>query len=249
MMILLVDVGNSNITFGLYNNNLIESTFRLITSIDRSADEYALQIKPFLIDKKVQDIIICSVVPVVTSLLKKTFEKYFQITPKIMGVGMKTGLKVNTEDPKSVGADLIADAVAVANKYQECLIIDLGTATKFLHVKNNALEGVIIAPGVSVSTKAMISHAALLPNIELVAPKKVLNNSTIPCMQSGVIYGFASMIDGMIGKIKKELKLENLKVVATGGLAKLIIPNCESEIELVDNLILEGLIQIYARNC
>lgn len=246
-MIILVDIGNSNVTFGLYNGKIVQ-TFRLVTSATKSADEYAMSLKQFLDGYEIVDVIICSVVPVVTSLLKKTFEKYFNLTPKIMGVGMKTGLKVNTEDPKSVGADLIADSMAAALRYEEALVVDLGTATKFLYVKNNALEGVVIAPGVAVSTKAMISHAALLPNIELVAPKKVLNNSTIPCMQSGVIYGFASMIEGMIAKIRAELKKPNLKVIATGGLAKLIIPNLDVEVDLEENLILEGLAAIYKKN-
>ncbi len=247
-MVLLVDIGNSNVTFGILENKMIKRTFRLVTSTDKSADEYGLNLAPFLKDYILNDVFICSVVPVVTSLLKKAFEKYYNISPKIMGVGMKTGLKIHSDDPKSVGADLIADSIAATLHYEECLVIDLGTATKFLYIKNNALDGVVIAPGVAISTKAMISHAALLPNIELVAPKKVLNTSTIPCMQSGVIFGFASMLDGMIDKIKKELNKPNLNVIGTGGLAKLIIPNCNANIELKEDLILEGLAKIYEKN-
>lgn len=247
-MILLVDIGNSNIYFGLAEKDKILKTFRLTSSQTKSADEYYLLLQGFLKEYIIENAIICSVVPVVTSALKKCFEKYLNIKPLIMGQGLKTGIKIKADDPKGVGSDLIADSVAGLSLYDECLIIDLGTATKFIYVKNNALEGVVIAPGVAISTKAMIQHAALLPNIELVAPKKVLNNSTIPCMQSGVVYGFASMIDGMIIRIKDELKIENLKIVSTGGLAKLIIPSCKEEIVLDDDLILKGLLQIYNKN-
>lgn len=246
-MILLVDVGNSNIYFGKAIDNEIIETFRLTTDVLKSADEYQILLREFIV-RPVEAVVICSVVPVVTSILKKTFEKYYNVKPMIMGSGLKTGLKIKADDPKGVGADLIADSVASANMCEECIVVDLGTATKFLYVKDHTLEGVIIAPGVAVSTKAMISHAALLPNIELVAPKKVINNSTIPCMQSGVIYGFAAMIDGVIRRMKKELNKTDIKVIATGGLAKLIIPQCCETIGFDEDLILKGLLDIYKRN-
>ena len=247
-MHLLVDIGNSSIFLGIEDNKKIIKTFRINSDIKKSADEYLVTISSLIKEYKIDDALIGSVVPILTGAIKKCIYTLYGFEPKIMSFGMKTGLNIKTDDPKGVGADLIADSVATFNIAKECLVIDLGTATKYLYVNNNSLTGVVIAPGVAVSTKAMIQHAALLPNIELVSPKKVLNTSTIPCMQSGVIYGFASMIDGMITKIKKEVEKPNLKVIATGGLAKLIVPLCEHKIEVFDNLILEGLVYIYYKN-
>lgn len=247
-MHLLVDIGNSSIFLGIEENKQIVKSFRVNSDINKSADEYLLIIVPLLKNYQITDALICSVVPILTSAIKKAIKTLFSIEPKIMGFGMKTGLNIKTDDPKGVGSDLIADSVAALNHFDECLILDLGTATKYLYVNNNSLTGVAIGPGVAVSTKAMISHAALLPNIELVAPKKVLNTATVPCMQAGIIYGFSSMIEGMILKIKKELNKPDLKIIATGGLASLIIPLCDIDITIYPNLILEGLITIFYKN-
>lgn len=247
-MHLLIDIGNSSIFLGLEENKDIIKTYRINSDINKSADEYLITIAPFLTRYQIDDVLICSVVPILTSTLKKSIKTLLKFEPKIMGYGMKTGLNIKTDDPKTVGSDLIADSVAASLSYKECLILDLGTATKYLYIKNNTLCGVAIGPGVSVSTKAMINHAALLPNIELVAPKKVLNTATIPCMQSGIIYGFSAMIDGMIDKIKVEVANPNLKVIACGGLSSLIIPICHNEITIDEDLILKGLIAIYYKN-
>lgn len=247
-MHLLVDIGNSSIFMGLEENKKIIRTYRVNSDTSKSSDEYLITLFPLLNKYKVEDALICSVVPILTGVMKKCIVTLYNIEPKIMGFGMKTGLNIKTDDPKQVGSDLIAVSVAASKIYPECLVLDLGTASKFLYVSNNSLLGVVIAPGVAVSTKAMISHAALLPNIELVPPKKVLNTSTIPCMQSGIIYGFSSMIDGMIYRIKKELNKNELKVIATGGLSELICPNCLTNIEVYNKLILDGLIEIYYKN-
>lgn len=247
-MHLLIDIGNSSIFLGIEDNKKIIKSFRINSDVNKSADEYLLTMAPFLKKYTIEACLICSVVPILTSTIKKAIKTLFSFEPKIMGFGMKTNLNIKTDDPKAVGSDLIADSVAGLNHYDECLILDLGTATKYLYVTNHSLVGVAIGPGVAVSTKAMISHAALLPNIELVAPKKVLNTSTIPCMQSGIIYGFSSMIDGMIEKIKEELNKPDLPVIATGGLASLIIPQSKNQIEILPDLILEGLITIYYKN-
>lgn len=247
-MVLLVDVGNSNICFGIANNNTITNDFRIKTFLDKSYDEYYLLIKNF-IDVDIDDVIISSVVPVVTSVLNKLFKKYYNIAPKIIGNKLKTGINIIADDPKTVGADLICDVAGALNIYNEALIIDLGTASKFIYYKNNTMSGVSIAPGVAISMKTLVSSAALLPNFELQAPKKVLNSSTIPCMQSGVIYGFASLVDGMILRIKKELKNDNLKVIATGGLISFISSCCNEPIDKIDNLLtLKGILNIYNKN-
>lgn len=247
-MHLLIDIGNSSIFLGVEENKKIIKSFRVNSDVNKSADEYLLILAPLLAKYNIDDVLICSVVPILTSTIKKGIKILLNIESKIMGYGMKTGLNIKTDEPKGVGSDLIACSIAALNHYDECLILDLGTATKYLYVTNNSLVGVVIGPGVAVSTKAMITHAALLPNIELVAPKKVLNTSTVPCMQSGIIYGFSSMIDGVISKIKSELNKPNLKIIATGGLAKLIIPLCNEQIAIYEYLILEGLITIYYKN-
>ena len=247
-MTLLVDVGNSNICFAFADNNVIVSDFRIKTFADKSYDEYYLILKQF-INEKIDNVIISSVVPVVTSLLNKLFIKYYNATPLIIGNKVKTGINIVTDDPKTVGADLICDVAGASSVYDEALIIDLGTASKFIYYKNNTLLGVSIAPGLAISMKTLVSSTALLPNFELMAPKKVLNGSTIPCMQSGVIFGFASLVDGMIARIKKELKNPNLKVIATGGLISLISTHCNEKIDTIDNLLtLKGILNIYNKN-
>lgn len=247
-MILLVDVGNSNICFGISSNDIITTDFRIKTFTDKSCDEYYLLIKNF-INEKIDDVVISSVVPVVTSILNNLFKKYYGINPKIIGNKLKTGIKIIADDPKSVGADLIADVAGALNKYNEALIIDLGTASKFIYYKDNTLLGVAISPGVAISMKTLVSSTALLPNVELIVPKKVLNCSTIPCMQSGVIFGYASLVDGMIYRIKKELNKPGLKVIATGGLISLIADQCIENIDEIDSLLtLKGINYIYNKN-
>lgn len=247
-MTLLVDVGNSNICFAICDNNVIISDFRIKTFLDKSCDEY-YTILNSLIDKDIDSVMISSVVPVVTSLLNKLFIKYYKITPLIIGNKVKTGINIIADDPKTVGADLICDVAGASSIYDEALIIDLGTASKFIYYKNNTLLGVSIAPGLAISMKTLVSSTALLPNFELMAPKKVLNGSTIPCMQSGVIFGFASLVDGMINRIKLELNKPDLKVIGTGGLIKLIAEHCKENIDTIDSLLtLKGVMNIYNKN-
>ena len=231
-MILLIDIGNSNICLGVYKQEQMH-TYRMKSFVDKSSDEYYLLLKNF-ITESVEDVIISSVVPQITSAFVKLSQQYFEVTPYIVGQKLKTGIQIVCDDPKTVGADLV---------------IDLGTASKFLYYKNKTYLGAVIAPGVAVSTKAMVSSAALLPHMELVVPAKVLNTATIPCMQSGVLYGFASMVDGLIQRIKDELKQPHLKIIATGGLISLIAPLCKEKIDQIEpDLVLKGLLQIYLKN-
>ena len=246
-MILLIDIGNSNICLGVYKQEQMH-TYRMKSFVDKSSDEYYLLLKNF-ITESVEDVIISSVVPQITSAFVKLSQQYFEVTPYIVGQKLKTGIQIVCDDPKTVGADLICDVVAAAQIFDEGLVIDLGTASKFLYYKNKTYLGAVIAPGVAVSTKAMVSSAALLPHMELVVPAKVLNTATIPCMQSGVLYGFASMVDGLIQRIKDELKQPHLKIIATGGLISLIAPLCKEKIEQIEpDLVLKGLLQIYLKN-
>lgn len=247
-MVLLVDVGNSNICFGFAQNDKIIENFRIKSFLDRSYDEYYLIINNFM-KYQIDDVIISSVVPVITSLLVKMFKKYYKIEAKVIGNKVKTGINVITDDPKTVGADLIADVAGACEIFDEGLIIDLGTASKFIYYKNKSFLGVSIAPGVAISMKTLVSSTSLLPNFELVAPKKVINGSTIPCMQSGVIFGYASLVDGMIERIKEELHNPNLKIIATGGLISLIAAHCKQQIHVIDDMLtLKGIYNIYKKN-
>ena len=249
-MILLVDIGNSNIVLGLANeqDNTIHKLLRLKTLVDKTFDEYYLLFTNLLKDEQFEGVAISSVVPIVTSALKKMFESYYKITPVILGPGTKSGIMLKADDPRSVGADLICDVAGALIHSNKVLVVDLGTATKYIYAKDNAFLGVSIAPGVAISMKALVSSAALLPSFELQVPKKILGNNTIACMQSGVIYGAAAQLDGMIERIKEEIKEDDIDIIVTGGLAKIIVPLSKHKLIYNENLVLEGLLQIYKRN-
>ena len=246
-MLLLFDVGNTNICITTYNDGILdENITRITTLLNRSCDEYFLLIREMVNLTGVKNVAISSVVPEITTILKEMCEKYLNVKPLVLGSKVKTGVRINADNPHEVGSDLICDAAAV--KKDEALIIDLGTAIKYIYVKDNTLKGVVISPGVIISMKALVNNTALLPEIEIKAPKKVLCNNTINCMQSGVTYGVASQVDGMIERIKLEVGNPNLKVIATGGLANLIVPLTINEIEIDNLLTLKGLLEIYWRN-
>ena len=246
-MLLLFDVVNTNICITTYENDIINSKVtRITTLLDRSSDEYYLIIREMIKLDDIDSVAISSVVPVITTILKDMCIKHLNVNPLILGPKVKTGVSITADNPREVGADLICDVAGVCGK--EALIIDLGTATKYIYAKNKGLRGVVIAPGVNISIKALVQNTALLPEIEIKAPDRVLCNNTISCMQSGVTYGVASQVDGMIDRIKEEVGNPNLKVIATGGLANLIIPLTKHEIEIDDLLTLKGLLEIYRRN-
>lgn len=247
-MILLVDIGNSNIVFGFAEDKKIVETFRLKSFTDKTSDEYAMLLRPILSHYQVEQVIISSVVPVITSAIKKAFYKLLKQNPIILGPGVKTGVQLKVDDPKTVGADIICDVAGIRSRSSEAIIVDLGTATKYIYTKNQVFYGVSIAPGVSVSMKALVHNAALLPSVELVCPKKVIGTSTITCIQSGVIYGAAAQVDGMIDRIKSEMNCPNASLYATGGLSSLIVPLCKNEIVQIEDLTLQGLLEIYYMN-
>lgn len=246
-MILLIDVGNTTINLALSNNNKILKTAMINTNLNKTADEYYIDLNILFELTTIKDIIISSVVPIVTKELYDLSNKHLKIDPLIIQQKVKTGVNVLTDNPREVGADLIAVAAALVSNNKSSLIIDLGTATKYIYVKNNAITGVIITPGVEVSIKALVGNTALLPNIDILVPNKVLGRNTIECMQSGVTYGTAAQVDGLIDMIKAEVK-EDFEIVTTGGLSKIINPLIKHEI--IDNplLIFEGLIKIYNLN-
>ncbi len=247
-MFILCDVGNTSIEFAVCEGNNILRKFRIKTLVNRSSDEYIIMFKTLLGDVTFKDVLISSVVPVVTSALVKMFQKYYNIKVHVLGPGIKTGVMIKADNPREVGADLICDVAGSQCYGNDVIIIDLGTATKYIYQHNSTFMGISIAPGVVISMNALTNSAALLPSIELQTPKTVLCNNTISCMQSGVIYGAASQVDAMIDRIIDEIKVDNVKIVATGGLSGLIIPLCKHDIILDDELVLKGLLSIYNKN-
>jgi type III pantothenate kinase len=246
-MILLFDVGNTNISIGLSDGISILSTIRLNTEVSKTADEYWLQMKNFFHPEDIKAVAISSVVPRITEKLKEISIKRLNLEPLIVGPGVKTGLNIKTDNPREVGGDLICDAVAVEDSTTPSLIVDLGTAIKYIYVKNKTIKGVIITPGVSISIKALVGQTALLPDIDIEVPKKVLGTNTISCMQSGVTYGVAAQVDGLIDRIRNEVK-EDFNVVLTGGLSETIAPLVFAPLERDPDLVLKGLLKIYLRN-
>ncbi len=246
-MFLLFDVGNTNIFIGVSDGFKIIDTYRLNTEITKTSDEYYIQMKNIIDFKLVKHVAISSVVPRITEKLKEISKKYIGLDPLVVGPGVKTGLNIKTDHPREVGADLICDAVGLDEDIDNALIVDLGTAIKYIYVKNKTILGVIITPGVSVSIKALVGHTALLPDIDIEVPKKVLGTNTIHCMQSGVTYGVAAQVDGLIDMVRKEVN-EDFKVILTGGLSTLIAPLCSHDLTVDVDIILKGLLKIYNKN-
>lgn len=253
-MILTVDLGNSNIVFGVFENDVLKKSMRIKTDKNRSSDEYHMSMISLFNTKnipinEIEGVIISSVVPSLTLVLS---EAVFQIThsyPIIVGPGVKTGLPIRTDNANEVGADLICGSVGAKEKFgYPVIIVDFGTATKINVIdKNGAFCGCVIAPGLKVATEALVNMASQLPQVNYVAPKKIVGKNTPDSMNSGSVYGHAFMIDGFIENIEKELGYK-FRIVATGGLSKLVIPFCNKNIEICDELVLFGLYQIYLKN-
>jgi type III pantothenate kinase len=249
-MILCFDIGNTNIVLGIVENKKIINTFRFVTNATLTEDEYYHKIQNVTQGIKIEGVIISSVVPALDNIFNIMIKKYFNISPLFVGPGMKSGLKLKIEVPKSLGSDLLCDAIGAVTKFGgPVIIVDLGTATKVIVVndKNEYLGGAI-APGMVGSLNSLIDSAAKLSHTALVKPEKVIGNDTTTCIQSGMIYGTASMIDGMVNKSIEELKLDNIKVVLTGGLADLIKDVLTIKFVHEPNILIEGLINLYYKN-
>ncbi len=253
-MILAIDIGNTNIVAGCCSNDKILFMERLATRHDATSLEYAIILRSMLeIHKtdaeKIDGAAISSVVPSVTEAVADAVKKLTGVSALIVGPDIKTGLKIKTENPSQLGSDLIVDAVAGIHDYGAPLIIfDMGTATtvSVINAEGEYIGGMIM-PGVMISLNAMVSGTSKLPKINPERPKKLIGSNTVDCMKSGVFYGAASSIDGITERIRKELK-QNVKAVATGGLASAVIPLCKNDIISDDELLIKGLMIIYDKN-
>lgn len=253
-MLLTIDIGNTNITLGAYEGNILSFTARLATDQKKTDDQYAVEIKSLLSlyelsPEDIEDAIISSVVPSVGKSVSNAVSKLCHIVPLMLGPGVKTGLNIKIDNPAQLGADLVAGAVGALDSYtMPCVVIDMGTATTLSVLdKNGTFLGGAIAAGVRLTLKALAENTAQLTSIHIEAPESVIGANTVECMQSGLVYGTAAMLDGLIMKISAELG-ETPTVVATGGLSKEIIPHCSTSIIYNENLLLEGLRVIYEKN-
>ena len=245
-MILAIDIGNTNIVVGCIDEKKTIFIERLSTIKNKMEVEYALDIKGIFeihgIDaKKLEGAIISSVVPQITGIVKDACEKIINKKVMVVGPGIKTGLNIMIDNPGQLGSDLVADAVAGVAEYKAPMIIfDLGTAT-------TASVGGFIIPGMNTSLNALTANASQLQGISLDAPNRLIGKNTIECMKSGMIYGTASMLDGIVERVEEEFG-QPLTAIATGGLAKKVVPFCKKEMVLDDDLLLKGLRVIYNKN-
>ncbi len=253
-MILTADIGNTNITLGVFNGNEPVCISRLATQRHRTSEQYAIELKAIFelenLTDTIEGAIISSVVPEITRSFKDAINKVTGCNPVIVAAGVKNGLKITTDNPKELGADLVAGAVGAISQYDlPCLVMDLGTATKLSVIdEGGVFLGCTIAPGIGISLDALSLRTSQLPAIELSAPEHAIGTNTIECIRSGTVLGNAAMLDGMADRLEKELGKRFKTVVATGGLAKDIVACCEKDIIFNKDLVLEGLLTIYRKN-
>ena len=253
-MILTVDVGNSNIVLGVVEGEDICFEARLRTDATKTSDEYCIDLK-MILDvygvnaSEIEGSIIASVVPQVLNSMQTAIKKLTGKAALVVGPGLKTGLNIQIENPAQTGADLVVGCVAALRVHKApMIIVDMGTATTMIVLdKNSAMIGGCIMPGVKISMDALTERTALLPGLQLDQPKKAIGRNTIDCMRSGIMMGAACMIDGMIERMEAELGYRTT-VIATGGIAKFVIPMCKKEIVYDKDLLVKGLAALYREN-
>ncbi len=253
-MVFVLDAGNSNIKCGLFRDGKLINSWRMSTSLDRTADEYGIQIMAFLNHghhkaEDIEGVAIASVIPSLNYTLAHMCSIYFKKTPMFVGPGIKTGINIKYDNPKDLGADRIVTAIAAYTLYGgPCIIVDFGTATTFGVVSENGdFLGGAICPGLRISTDALTKSAAKLPKVELIKPDSVIGTNTVSGMQSGIINGYVGQVDYIVRKLKTETG-GSPRVIATGGLSKLIAQETEMIDEVNSLLTLIGLDIVYRKN-
>jgi type III pantothenate kinase len=244
-MIALIDIGNTNIVLARYNGDFTDN-YRFTTDKHKSMDEYYVILKDALAG--VNEIIISSVVPELNSVMRLLSEKYLSIIPLFIGPGVKTGVKIHADNPKEVGADLVAASAGVIEHYgSDAIIVDMGTATTFTYLHNGSIKGVSITTGLLTQRSALISGASQLTQFEFKAPKHVLGTNTVDCLNAGLLYGHAFMIEGIVKAIRAEHKT-NAPLILTGGAGRFIKDLLAEEVIYDELLLMKGLLAIRNRN-
>jgi len=253
-MLLAIDIGNSNVVIGCLDGDKTVKQFRMVTDLKKTDDEYAAGMKMILQHNGVdcstfEGAIICSVVPPLTEIFRNAVKEITGQQALVVGSGIKTGLNIMIENPATLGSDIVAVSVGAMGDYPlPVIVLDMGTATTITVVdKGNKFLGGAIVPGVALSISALSSGTALLQNVQIEAPPKCICTTTTQSMQSGAVFGHASMIDGMIDRFEQELGCK-ASVVATGGIAAKVIPHCRHEVAYDEDLLLKGLNIIYKKN-
>ncbi len=245
-MNVFIDIGNSNIVIGIGKDAII-STYRYRTDISKSSDEYYSLLKAHF--ENVTSVIISSVVPQVNGAFKTFLKRYFEIDPIFVGPGVKTGLKIKTENPREVGADLVAGAVGAIEAYgEDVIVIDMGTATTCIYVEKKVLIGAAITVGLDSAKDCLVSKASKLLQFEFEPPKNILGTNTIDALNAGLLFGHAFQVIGMVRNIKKAYNNEDAAVVITGGASKLIRDMLPESYQFDEHIVLNGLIAILKRN-
>jgi type III pantothenate kinase len=246
-MLLTIDIGNTNITLGLYEGNELGSRWRLATDYDHMPDEYGLQLLGLLENaghppNAITGICLASVVPPITSKIIEACKHYINVEPLVVDAGVKTGVRVRYEDPRAVGADRIVDAVAVVRLYgTPACVVDFGTATTFDAIsKDGDYLGGAIAPGIAIAADALFQRTAKLPRVDIQKPPAVIGRNTVHSMQSGLLFGYVGLVEGMVARFRRELG-DDMKVIATGGLADIVAHETKAIQMVAPWLTLDGL--------
>ena len=254
-MLLAIDIGNTNVTAGVFDNKRLLASWRLATDPRRMADEYALQLRGLFPLKNVsQDAIdhvsMCSVVPPLTSVFQEAVRTLLNVEPLVVGAGTRTGVRVLYDSPKDVGADRVVDAAAAYHYHgAPAIVVDFGTATVFDAIATDGTYlGGAIAPGLNIAAESLFFTTSQLRRVELLAPDSAIGKNTVHSMQSGLVLGYVGLVEGMVRRFKEEMDAPNAKVIATGGLAKLIANETTVIDVFDDDLTLRGLLHIYSLN-